>query len=780
MLSRRLAALGVMLLMAVGPGGASSVSAQLLGPEVRAVRFVGNETFPRDSLIRAIATAQTECRSWLMSPFCALFGWGERPAELRERDVELDVERLERWYQIRGFREVQVESSTELGLEGAVEAGERLRWSTAGRPPSREDISAEEGDAEVATVSFTIDEGRPIIADDISFTTPDGFVTADLLNGLPISAGDRWSVLALDATRDTLIRRLRNRSYPYADVLRQARLPDKEPYRAEVTFNIEPGVSARYGDIRIEGLDRLDESTVLRTLPFRPGDPYEADQLVDGQVRLFGLEIVRNARVEADTVTMRIQSVPDSIVPLYIQVGEAEPYRVRTGVGFNSAECFNTEARWASRNFGGGGRVLQLRGRLANIFTPYVGYCESRIGQDEFGELTWLTAVDFTQPWIFSTRNSFNASVYAERQSVPDIFIWRALGLDLALVRALAPRTPLTLSYRPERSTLDAAEVLFCTSLLVCRREDIDVLSGPQRLAPVGLNLTRDMANSLLNPTQGYRFFVDLEHAARWTGSAYQYDRAVAEGTWYTRITGGGVVASRLRAGWVGRGRFYGADEVIEIVHPRRRFYAGGANSVRGFAQGRLGPRVLAVDNPARLIEESSDGGAGCAPDEIIDLTCDASTLNNRYIDPRPTGGTRVIEGNLEVRFELSRQFELVTFGDFGQAWGEDQVVDLRDLEFTPGLGARYLSPVGPIRVDVGYSFRGGEQLSVVTEQITPVLGECRTDQNPKGEDCLTVGGEPIPYRRTGELAVLPPVLYGDGESFWSRLQLHISIGQAF
>jgi hypothetical protein len=138
-------------------------------------------------------------------------------------------------------------------------------------------------------------------------------------------------------------------------------------------------------------------------------------------------------------------------------------------------------------------------------------------GRGEFGDLTWVVGADFSQPWIFSTRNSFNSSLFAERQSLPDIFIRKAIGLQLALVRAVGPRTPLTLAYRPELSSLDAAEVLLCTGLLVCTREDIGVLTSAQRLAPVGLNLTRDLSNSLLNPTAGYRLIVDLEHASGWT-----------------------------------------------------------------------------------------------------------------------------------------------------------------------------------------------------------------------------------------------------------------------
>jgi outer membrane protein insertion porin family/translocation and assembly module TamA len=694
-----------------------------VAPEVRRVEFTGNETFPGDSLRRAIRTRQTECRSWIFQfiLLCAFdVGFAMERAEFDARELPRDVARLEIWYQRRGFREVAVDAATSEREDGDVE------------------------------VRFAIAEGMPVLADSIAFVGLDDVTGRGLLDDLPVRPGDRWSTLALDATRDTLVRRLWNRGYPHADVLRQSIFPAGEAYHAHVTFEVAPGAPARYGDIQVVGNAHLSDSTVLKTLPFRSGDPFRIDQLADGQARLFGLEMVTSA-----TITPDLESGPDSIVPLLVQVQEGDPYRVRAGVGGSTAECVNAEARWTSRNFLGGGRVLQVRGRLSNVLTrQFRELLCPWAGEGDYGDLTWVTALDFSQPWIFSTRNSFNASLFAERQSVPDIFVRKAVGLQLALVRAVGPRTPLTLSYRPELSSLTAAETLLCTGLLVCTREDIRFLTSAQRLAPLGLNLTRDLSNSLLNPTSGYRLIVDLEHTAEWTWSAYRYDRAVVEGTWYTGLTSSTVLATRARAGWVGSA---GGDEASDIIPPQKRFYAGGANSVRGFAQSRLGPRVLVVD-PAELILADSLGGAGCSVAEVIDLSCDATGA--RGLDSRPTGGTRVLEGNVELRFGLSREFEAVTFADFGQVWAPDQAVDLHELEVTPGIGLRYLSPIGPIRVDLGYSFRGSEGLSVLTTRVEP---------DPD---------DPVGFIGTGELTVLDPrVDFSESES---RFQLHISIGQAF
>ncbi|MEQ1856053.1 MAG: BamA/TamA family outer membrane protein, partial [Longimicrobiales bacterium] len=195
-------------------------------------------------------------------------------------------------------------------------------------------------------------------------------------------------------------------------------------------------------------------------------------------------------------------------------------------------------------------------------------------------------------------------------------------------------------------------------------------------------------------------------------------------------------------------------EGTTDIIPPQKRYYAGGANSVRGFGQSRLGPRVLAATTDA-LLAKSDPAAADCTLATLADLSCNA--IGARF-DSRPTGGSRVLEGNAEIRIALGTDLEAVTFMDFGQVWGTGQRVTLGALEFTPGVGLRYMSPVGPLRADLGYNFRADEGLPVVTRRIVA--------------DGL--GG----YRATDDLAVLDPrVSFRSSES---RLQLQLSIGQAF
>ena len=723
----------------------SPVLSQVGRTEVSEGAFQGNQSFPDDSLSRAIVTRETECRSVVFTPFCwAGADFALQRFYLPERDVPLDRLRLEAWYYQRGFREISVDSLTSLGEECR------------------------------ATVSFIIDEGEPVIATRVDFEGGEGINEDGLLEGLPLQPGERLSILALDATRDTLERRLANRGYGRVNVLRRHLIPAVEPHTALVTFDIDTGSRVRYGPIMVSGNSELSEATVLNTLQFSTGDLYSRDEVQQGQGRLFGLDIIRSASVTSD-----FQSDPDSVIPITVNVVEGDAYRVRYGGGWTTAECFGVEAQWAARNFVGGGRLLQVRGRVANVLTPqFQNVLCPQGGTEEFGELTGTLSLDFAQPWIFSTRNSFSTALFIERQSLPDVFIREAVGVELALTRLIGPQTSFTLSYRPELSRLDAAEVLFCTNLLVCSPEDVSILQDANWLAPIGFSFTRNLANNILNPNRGYSVVLEVEHASQWTGSNFRYDRAIAEGTLYSGLGRSGVFAARIRGGWVGSGAFEAlllTPGTFDLVHPQKRFYAGGANSVRGFAQGRLGPRVLTID-PVRLLEPGT-AGAGCNPSQLMDLSCDPASIKEGRFVPRPTGGTRVLEGNLELRFPIGLNLEGVMFTDVGQVWGGRDEVDLSKLAITPGVGVRYLSPVGPIRIDLGYRFREGEPLAVVTSQL-----EVFNPNVHEESERIRIDGNVIPYVRTNELAALKTSrLFGEASPLsLQRFQLHISIGQAF
>ena len=741
------------LLLGVVPAVPLPLLAQGATVEVTRIAFQGNVAFPADSLSRAIANKETGCRSTWLLPFCALrLGFSIDRRTLNDRELTRDVLRLRGFYAGRGYRQALVDT-------------------VLARPSD-----------ETVEITFRIDEGLPVRVSTLIVEGIEGLEAVDLMRDLPMEEGDLLSAMDLAATRDTLIQRLQNRGYPRADVGTVTRMPAETPFEANVTLEVDAGPHAVFGPIVLTGNVELGDAVIRRLLPFAEGQEYSAARMVEAQRNLYAIEMIQNVTI--DEMVDPAGTVPDSIVPLQVRIAEGGVHRVRSGLGWSTSDCVNVEGRWASRNFWGGARRLQVRARLSNMFaedlyTPICG--QSGIGA--FGGVNWLVATDFTQPLIFE-RFTFGASLFVERQSLQDVFVQKSVGLDVSLSRAVGPFTSLTFSYRPQLTALAAAEGFFCTSFLVCTPEDISTIQDPNWLAPVGVSFVRDQTNSLLNPTQGYQALLNFEHASPATGSDFPYSRAVGELTKYLPQGNGQVLAARVRGGWVNAGLFGLPLGSVPIVHPQKRFYSGGANSVRGFAQGQLGPRVLTVDVSRLLLPSTPEGAAPCQPLEIELLTCDAGPLRNEggYGTPRPTGGSMVVEGGLEYRLPVKARMEAAFFADFGRIWAEAGSEHVSAFEITPGLGLRYLSPIGPIRLDVAYRFLGIEALPVVTSQIRPydpTRGDVETDKIRR-----SVGGvvEEIDFVLKDELAVLDPlVAYGPGGGFsFGHLQLHISIGQAF
>lgn len=711
-------------------------------PELLGVRFEGNQVFPDDSLRRAIVNRPTDCRlpGWI----CGLGIDLKNRSYLQPRELARDALRLQVYYMERGYRETQVDTAMVQDGSGVV-------------------------------LSFSIEEGQPVTVDSVDVFSFDEIADSTMFDDLPLRRGDPLSALLLEATRDTLQSRLHNTGFAFADVLVNYDIP-RDSHTAQVMFDVATGPRSRFGPITVAGNRELDTLAVRRMLPFNEGQLYRADQVVEGQRNLYGLELIQSAQVRPSP------TAGDTLVPVQVLISEGQVHRVRGGFGWNQTECLSGEARWTSRNFVGGARRLTVRARVSNILADALSQTAcSEVGDGPFAELNGQLAAELFQPFVFSSRNSFSASAFVERQSLNPVFVRRAVGLDFAFSRGLGRGLVATAAFRPSLTDLDAADLFFCASFAACLPADIEVFDGANRLSPVALNFTQDRRNSLLNPASGFAWLIDLEHARGYTGSDFEYDRALAEGSAY-RSVGGWVLAGRLRGGIVGQGRFADLEEGrLRVVHPQKRFFSGGANSVRGFAENRLGPRVLTADVESLLGYATPDAaGPVCSPEEVLDRSCNPDPLSEDQFVSQPVGGTVLLEANAEIRFPVVSSLQGVGFVDVGQVWSDRSAVRLDALEVAPGVGVRYLSPIGPVRVDVAYRFRGAEVLPVATQGLRA--------WDP-GEDAdLRVevpwaGGQTqrLDWVSTDEVAFLGSgASVGGGDGFWSRLQLHISIGQAF
>ena len=285
-------------------------------------------------------------------------------------------------------------------------------------------------------------------------------------------------------------------------------------------------------------------------------------------------------------------------------------------------------------------------------------------------------------------------------------------------------------------------------------------MRGQHRLSPFTITSSLERTNDPFDPTHGTRATLELEHASSFTLSDFHYNRASADAAFFRPFRKRGALGTHVRLGWVqalaSTGQAVGIGTDSDVLHPRKRFYAGGSRSVRGFGENQLGPRILTV--PASTLRR---GATGC-PEATPITACDpnAALLKDRDFEPRPLGGNIVAEGSVELRFPL--YLDKVVGATFIDAGYVSQRVNpslpRSKAAVTPGFGVRYLSPVGPIRVDFGINPALSETLPVVTETVV------------NGQTKLVTLDKPRVYH---------PVR-GGFNGVLDRLTLHLSIGEAF
>jgi outer membrane protein assembly factor BamA len=756
---RLVLAVGLLLVAVVAPPLEGQTPSR---PEITGLRFEGNRTFSDAQLRGSILTRKTECRSFLFQwvvPLCPLgVDFALDPSFYNPRVFRSDYVRVATFYRSQGFRQVTVDSLLVRPTPTTVE------------------------------ITFRIEEGDPVRITTLDFEGLDpADDAASLTRDLPVQVGDRLNVAALRSVADSLVRRLQDRGYPGAEVFRDIFIP-AGTLEGEVLFDVFTGPRARFGAVEVVGNENVSETVIRRMLPFREGDMYSRERLFDAQRNLYGLEIFRHAVIEP-----RTDGDDDAVVPLQVRVTEGDARRVRAGGGWNTADCFSTEVRWANRNFLGGARRMVLRGRLSNILTSDLEESVCRgAGTGEYARLNGLVAAEFTQPWLFSPRNTLSAALFVERQSVPDVYIRESLGLNLGLTRVVGRNTPMTVSYQPQVGRLDAADVFFCTNFLVCNPVEVEVVASPNVLAPLGIRVARDRTNRAVSPTGGYTAIADLEVASSATLSDFEYQRLVSEITvFHAPLQGSGLVlAGRLRGGWMRASTFRGLDRsesadgsvqpAPRLPPPQKRFYAGGANSVRGYTQNQLGPRVVTVGVEELIFPRNAELEPICAPEAIASLTCDAGALAEGDFASRPTGGSAVLEGSTELRFPVWGPYlSGAAFVDFGQVWPETQDARLSEVVVSPGIGLRYSTPIGPIRLDLAYRPAARQNLPVVTSAIRP-WNEAEDPESLRIQDPRT--GDRIDWVFVDALARLEtPVTFVEPSGFsWSRVQFQFSIGHAF
>ena len=703
-----------LLLMMAGcaPNGAQTGPypqfADFEGREVLEVRFEGELLLPRDELARITATRATRCQL-LFIPVCIPgTNIGRDRYHLDLDELARDVARIQLFYRDHGYYGTRVTPSVDPTME-------------------RDGVA----------VRFRIRPGRRVVLEELDIEGTEGIVEPEALRErIPLRVGEPFRRIDFLASVDTIQSTLLREGHAYAQVLRNFSL-DTIANVADVRYEAIPGPLVRVDTVLVEGAERLGVRAVRDQLTFREGDILRAIDLNRSQRNLYNVGFVAFAAIEIAPDEMQVD--PDrAAATVLVRVVEAARYLVDATAGYGTLDCLRTNARWLDRNFAGSGRRLDITGSLSKlgVGAPTGAGLENSIcpaleGDPFSEEMNYRLAADFEQPRLFRAGTRLTAGVHTERLSEAFAFQREATGGQLSVGHQLTLHDVVTTTAEVQRGRTLADPVVYCFGFEICTVEARAPLLRNRWSNALTLAGVHDRAERIGHTERGYRVRAAGTYSDQWMGSDDQFLRLLSEGTMYREIRPEWAIAGLLRGGTF-------VDGVIGpqggFVPPERRFYAGGPNSVRGYPRNALGPRAYVTEG------FPIDG-------EIIPST-DPADIRGSAI-----GGTETVEASVELRTPSPLFRDAVRLGffvDAGQVWAPGSQLSAGSVRVTPGAGVRIGTPIGPIRIDLGY--------------------------NPYA---LTSG--PL-YVRDGDdlLLVNPDFRPRDERGRLGRIQVHFAVGHAF
>lgn len=563
-------------------------------------------------------------------------------------------------------------------------------------------------------------------------------------NEISLHVGDRFDEDQFETAKQDVANALANRGYAFARVTGKAEI-DLAARSARIEIHAVPGEPAELGPIEIQGLHKIDKKPVERALKLHQGDVYSRAELRAARAALFELGVFSQVEILPDLTK------PDSrVVPLTVRVTESTLRDVTVGLGARLdllRLAAVAQTRWTHRNFFGGLREFSVSTRPGLTFFPTsVQYREPPTAIFPENALT----VRLEQPGLIEGRTrgytQVGYNIYPllyPRDPEADPRSETVIGYNEFTTAVGAERTFFGRLFSTDLSLNWQANYPFTyQGLLVDGLEHV-IVAYPEFKASV------DLRDDPIQPTRGFLFTNSVQTALPVLGGSVVDVRIHPEVTTFVPLDQKHkvVLATRFGMGMVFP-QGYGealilADDALDtdytdpnVVRDQHRllfraFYSGGPSSNRGYPYQRIGPQ----------------GTIGfLIPSNVA---CDGVPLNQR--PPaciRPLGGFSMWEASAEIRYRAFTNWSFVAFVDASDVDGRVASFSLAEPHVSVGPGLRYLSPVGPIRVDLGYRVPGLQHI-----------------RNNSGEapDVAQVS----PYNR-------------ESQQTYGGVALHVLIGEAF
>jgi outer membrane protein insertion porin family len=478
-------------------------------------------------------------------------------------------------------------------------------------------------------ITFSLREGNVFTVGGIEVEGGGGFSAEELLGLITIPSGEPFSQTDLVASRSAIESKLADHGYAFANVNAITEV-DESDYRVDFVFAVDPGPLVYVRQIRISGNQATLDEVIRREMRQLESSVFSAEKLRRSKERISRLGFF-------DDVTIDLTSVPGSIdqVDLSVVVKERATGNFMFGAGYDDSDGLFLLGEVHRGNLFGTGRELNVAVEVSKVDQVF--------------------DIEYRNP--YHTAEGVSRALFINREKIDTDSVTTAdyasetTGGGIRYKIPMSEYNALSLSFAVEDIHLEST-----TSTPPEYQSFID--RYPDNLNfNLSTGFSKDTRDSIFFPRRGSfrRIFAELGIP----GSDLEYYKVSVRGSWYRQLAGRLVFNAR---GDIGYGDGYGDLDGLPFF---KNYYAGGANSVRGFEARSLGPVSTGVD-----------------------------------ADPLG-GGIRTVAG-IEMYFPVfglpeDNDKRLSLFMDSGQVFASSGDFDFGEIRLSVGAGFHWFSPVGPI-----------------------------------------------------------------------------------
>ena len=505
-------------------------------------------------------------------------------------------------------------------------------------------------------VAFHIEEGPQTLVSSLEVVGNHALNTEKLLAVAGSTPGQPFSEAGVASDRNNILAMYYNEGYPEAHFEDQV-LPGKDPQHVHLIYHISEGTQIEVTKVLLTGYQYTRPGIVARQVKIVPG-PLREGEVVDTQRRLYNLGVFSRVTIAPQNPN---GTDPEKVV--VVDAEEGKRYTFAYGGGFEVQRLASTSSPNGTIIGASPRGILELS--RANMF----GRAETLSFKVRVSTLQYRAVISYTADNFLSNRKlSLQLTGFADKTQDINTFTSVRYEGAVNVVETVSQRTNIAYRYFFRRVV---------ASNLKIEEEEIPLLSQPTLVSGFGVTYARDHRDNAADAKHGSFNTIDVSIALKSLGSAASFFRGSFQNSTFTTFGRAFVFARSVRFGV--EQTLPGTGEV-DIPLPER-FFAGGGTSIRGFSLNQAGPR-----------------------DPVTGF---------------PIGGLALLAFNQELRFPMRLPFVGnrlggTVFYDAGNVYTDVNHIsfawkppannnNLPYFSHTIGIGVRYPTPIGPVRVDFGY-----------------------------------------------------------------------------